>query len=100
VECWRNASLYDSESLITEPKYSENDIWNMYLVEVKENDKQITDAWKEDADGILVFVSLHLLVSLFFSMTSKKRLVFSPQLLAPLSSNSTNNCPPTMVLRQ
>ena len=52
-------------------------MWNMYLVEVKENDKQITDAWKEDADGILVFVSLHLLISLFLSMTRKKTGLFS-----------------------
>ena len=52
----------DSESLITVPKDSENDIWNMYLDEVKEEDKRITDAWKEDATGLLVFVSLNLLV--------------------------------------
>ena len=32
-------------------------MWNMYLDEVKEDDKRITDAWKEDANGLLVFVS-------------------------------------------
>ena len=58
----------DSESLITEQKDSENDMWNMYLDEVEEDDKRITDAWKEDADGLLVFVSLNLLVFLFISM--------------------------------
>src|SRR5260370_41711635 len=40
----------------------ENEMWNMYLNEVKEEDKRITDAWKEDANGILVFVSPSLLI--------------------------------------
>ena len=39
-------------------------MWNMYLNEVEEDDKRITEAWKEDANGILVFVSLNLLVLL------------------------------------
>jgi uncharacterized protein DUF6535 len=47
------------------------------LGEVKEDDRRITDARKEDANGILVFVSLSLLVSLFISMTSKKTGLFS-----------------------
>jgi hypothetical protein len=42
---------------------SENDMWNMYLDEVKEDDQRITNAWKEDANALLVFVSLNLLVS-------------------------------------
>ncbi|KAN0118933.1 hypothetical protein V8E52_004705 [Russula decolorans] len=33
-------------------------MWNMYLDEVKEDDQRITDAWKEDANGILVFTGL------------------------------------------
>ncbi len=37
---------------------SENEMWNMYLDEVKEEDQRMTDAWKQDAKGILVFVSL------------------------------------------
>ena len=49
----------------------------MYLNEVKEDDKRITDAWKEDANGLLVFVSLNLLVSAFISMTSIKTGLFS-----------------------
>src|SRR6266576_6799316 len=52
-------------------------MWNMYLGEVKEDDQRITDAWKEDANGLLVFVSLKLLVSLFISMTSLKTGLFS-----------------------
>src|SRR6266478_2658108 len=49
----------------------------MYLNEVKEEDKRITDAWKEDANGILVFVSLHLLVPQFVIMTGFKTGLFS-----------------------
>jgi hypothetical protein len=60
----------DSESFITEVKDSENDIWNMYLDGVKEDDQRTTKTWKDDANGILVFVSLNLLVSLFTSITS------------------------------
>ncbi|KAF8476393.1 hypothetical protein DFH94DRAFT_654198, partial [Russula ochroleuca] len=37
---------------------SGNGIWDMYLDEVKEDDKRISDAWKEDSNGILVFTGL------------------------------------------
>jgi len=46
-------------TLTTFHKISENTIWDMYMNEVKEEDKRMTDAWKEDANGILVFVSLN-----------------------------------------
>src|SRR5258708_5896640 len=49
----------------------------MYWDKAKEDDRLFTDARKEDANGILVFVSLYLLVSLFVSMTSKKTGLFS-----------------------
>lgn len=49
--------------IIALTKDSENEMWKMYLDEVKENDERITDTWKEDATGILVFVSLNLLIS-------------------------------------
>jgi hypothetical protein len=47
-------------------KGSENEMWNLYLNEVKEDDQGMADVWKQDAKGILVFVSLNLLVHLFF----------------------------------
>lgn len=34
----------------------------MYLDEVKEEDDRITDAWKEDASSIVVFVSFNSLI--------------------------------------
>jgi hypothetical protein len=52
-------------------------MWNICLGEVKEDDQRVADAWKGDADGILVFVSLNLLVALFISMTSLKTGLFS-----------------------
>jgi hypothetical protein len=55
-----NAGYCIFESLTTEPKDSENDMWNMYLDEVNEDDQQIANAWREGADGVLVFVSLNL----------------------------------------
>ena len=33
----------------------------MYLDEVKEEDNQITDAWKDDANSLVTFVSHNLL---------------------------------------
>jgi hypothetical protein len=67
----------DFESLITEVKDSETDVWNMYLDQVKEDDQRTTDTWKEDANGILVFVSLNLLVSLSTPITSLKSGLFT-----------------------
>ena len=44
---------------------------------VGEDDKRISDTWKEDADGLLVFVSYNHLISLFVAMTSQKTGLFS-----------------------
>ena len=40
---------------------SASEMWDIYLDEVKEDDKRISDAWKDDSNGILVFVSPDLL---------------------------------------
>ena len=56
---------------------SENEMWNMYMNEVKKDDKRMADAWKENSNGILVFVSLNLLVPLLVSMTRFKTGLFS-----------------------
>lgn len=47
-------------------KGSDNEMWKFYLNEVKEDDQRMADAWKQDAKGILVFVSLDLLSHLSF----------------------------------
>ena len=53
-------------------------MWNMYLYKVKEEDDRFTNAWKEDANSIVVFVSLNLLLVLVFvSVTSFKTGLFS-----------------------
>jgi hypothetical protein len=51
---------------------NDSEMWNMYMDEVKEEDSRTTDAWKEDAGSIVVFVSLDLLIPVFVSMTSSK----------------------------
>jgi hypothetical protein len=38
-------------------KCSENEMWNLYLNEVEEDNQGMADIWKQDAKGILVFVS-------------------------------------------
>ena len=40
----------------------DSEMWKMFLDEVKEEDIRITDAWKEDANSIVVFVSPSLTV--------------------------------------
>jgi hypothetical protein len=82
---------------------SGNELWDMYLDEVKEEDKRISDAWKEDSNGILVFVSPNLLIFLLASMTSSKTGLFSATVgafiiefyktLSPNSGNQTTSPP-------
>ena len=59
----------------------ENEMWDTYLDLVKDDDKRISDAWKDDSTGILVFVSPHLL-TLFVLMISFKTGLFSATLSA------------------
>ena len=56
---------------------NDSEMWNMYLDEVKEEDNRITEAWKEDASSIVVFVCLNLLNPVFVSVTSSKTGLFS-----------------------
>jgi hypothetical protein len=41
---------------------SSGPIFSMYLGMAEEEDKKIAESWKADAEGILVFVRLYLLV--------------------------------------
>ena len=56
---------------------AENKIWEMYLGEVEKDDNQISNAWKEDSNNMLTFVSPNLLISSFISMTSFKTGLFA-----------------------
>jgi hypothetical protein len=81
-------------------KDSENDVWKMYLNEIEADDKRMIDAWKQDAKGVLVFVSPKLLISVFVSLTSPKTGLFSATVgtfiiefykkLDPASDSSSN----------
>ena len=55
----------------------DSEMWKMFLDEVKEEDSRFTDAWKEDANSIVVFVSLSRLVPVFVSITNSKTGLFS-----------------------
>ena len=37
----------------------DSEMWKIFLDKVKEEDSRFTDAWKEDANSIVVFVSLN-----------------------------------------
>ena len=49
-------------TLTTGSEDSENDMWKEYVEIVDEYDTRLTERWKEDTAGALVFVSSHALV--------------------------------------
>ena len=74
-------------------------MWSEYLKDVKEYDEALTETWKEDANGVLTFVSLHLLVQTPVTTTNRKTAIFSAvvgafiiesyKMLSPDSGNQT-----------
>ncbi|KAH9989253.1 hypothetical protein BJV77DRAFT_1185869 [Russula vinacea] len=54
---------------------SENEMWNIYLDEVKEDDKQIADSWKEGSTGILIFTGLFSVIVAAFIIEFYKKLL-------------------------
>ena len=46
-----------------------NKMWSKYMKNVDDYDKRLTDGWKGDAKGVLVFVSLHQLVAVTIAVT-------------------------------
>jgi hypothetical protein len=74
-------------------------MWSEYLKDVKEYDEALTETWKEDANGVLTFVSLHLLVQTLVTTTNRKTAIFSAvvgafiiesyKMLSPDSGNQT-----------
>ena len=47
-------------AVVQEDLYDVSGMWKTFLDEVKEEDSRFTDAWKEDANSIVVFASLKL----------------------------------------
>ncbi|KAH9164082.1 hypothetical protein EDB89DRAFT_2078275 [Lactarius sanguifluus] len=58
-------------------------LWTMYLTEAEEQDKEITESWKGEAEGILVFTGL-------FSATVASFIIESYKQLSPDSGDTTN----------
>ena len=57
---------------------STNTMWSTYMKEALEYDNFMTEAWREDAKGFLVFVSPGPLVQCGHRTDNLERLVFSP----------------------
>jgi hypothetical protein len=55
---WEVPTTPQDPTAAQEALNNDSEMWNLYLDEVKEEDTRISDAWKEDANSILVFVSL------------------------------------------
>jgi hypothetical protein len=60
-------------------------MWSTYMKEAVEYDKFITDAWREDAKGFLVFVSPRPLVQCGHCIDNVERLVYFLQSWPPFS---------------
>ena len=56
-------------TLVIVHEYQVNEMWSEYLNNVDDYDKNLTDGWKDDANGVLVFVSTHLLVPVSITVT-------------------------------
>jgi hypothetical protein len=54
-----------------------NKLWSEYLEDVKAFDTGLTETWKEDANGVLTFVSPMLLVPEYVAVTTCKTAIFS-----------------------
>ena len=52
-------------------------MWSEYLKNVDDYDKRLTEGWKDDANGVLIFVSLHLLVPVSITVTILETALFS-----------------------
>lgn len=81
----RNAQTTDNSAVQRGEAHvdSSDGLWSMYLTEAERQDKQVTESWKGDTDGILVFTGL-------FSATVATFLIESYKKLSPDSSDTTN----------
>ena len=52
-------------------------MWSEYLDDVEKFDTALTETWKEDANGLLTFVSHNLLVPAFVALINRKTAIFS-----------------------
>ncbi|KAI9457940.1 hypothetical protein BJY52DRAFT_1149938, partial [Lactarius psammicola] len=62
---------------------SSDGIWSMYLTEAEKQDKDVTESWKGDTEGILVFTGL-------FSATVATFIIESYKQLSPNPGDTTN----------
>ncbi|KAI9457994.1 hypothetical protein BJY52DRAFT_446804 [Lactarius psammicola] len=62
---------------------SSDGLWSMYLTEAEKQDNEVTESWKGDTEGILVFTGL-------FSATVAAFIIESYKLLSPNSGDTTN----------
>ena len=46
-----------------------NEMWSEYSKNVDDYDKRLTDGWKDDANSVLLFVSLHSPVPVSITLT-------------------------------
>jgi hypothetical protein len=81
---------------------SSDGLWSIYLNEAEKQDAEVTESWKRDTDGILVFVSpaslplviMHrlnrILKTGLFSVTVASFIIESYQNLSPDSGDTTN----------
>ncbi|KAH9962307.1 hypothetical protein BGW80DRAFT_866899 [Lactifluus volemus] len=57
---------------------SRNEMWSKYMVEAQEYAKDVSNAWKEDSEGVLLFTGLFSVIVGAFVIESLKRLSPDP----------------------
>ena len=69
-------------------------MWFKYMRNVNDYDETLTRSWKGDVNGVLVFVSLHLLVPVSITVTIWETGLFSAIVASFMIIQSYNLLPP------
>ena len=100
--CWFSHLTSCILILVLGEKYGDpsDGVWSLYLIEAEKQVRDVTESWKGDTDGILVFVSPtlssvyspaeHISKTGLFSATVAAFIIESYQSLSPNSSDTTN----------
>jgi hypothetical protein len=79
VESWKITHFMTLEKVQQD---STNKMWSEYMEDVNAYDTTLTDTWKEDATGVLTFVSPDVMTLVFVAMTNRKTSIFSATVAA------------------
>lgn len=65
-------------TLVTAREDSVDKMWSAYMEEAEKHDERVSDAWRDDAEGVLVFVSPNTEIHIVQRNDMPPRMVFFP----------------------